>query len=280
MALSAGFVMPAQGHLAEPGHSPETESARSSIKAPGRIVSLDFCADQFVLKLAERRQILALSPDAEKPFSYLREQARGIVTVRPRAEEVVPLKPDLVVRSFGGGPRIEQLLAGAGIPVVQVGYALNLAYVETLIVRLGERFGQPLAAARLTARMQRRQAELRRAGEPRSVLYVTPSGVTGGPDTLAHTLVRTAGHVNYQQQPGWRALPLEDLVYRRPDLIATAFFADAGRSDMHRWSTIRHPLARALMHDIPVVPLRGAWTACTGWFLMDAVEALAGAGRT
>ncbi|PZU18112.1 MAG: iron ABC transporter substrate-binding protein, partial [Citromicrobium sp.] len=31
--------------------------------APRRIVSLDYCADQYVLKFADREDILALSPD-------------------------------------------------------------------------------------------------------------------------------------------------------------------------------------------------------------------------
>ena len=39
------------------------------------LVSLDYCADQFVLALADREQILAVSKDAERRFSHLREKA-------------------------------------------------------------------------------------------------------------------------------------------------------------------------------------------------------------
>ena len=68
---------------------------------PMRIVSLDFCADQYVLKLADRGSILALSPEAVMAHSYLREQAAGLRSVRPLAEDAIALQPDLVVRSYG-----------------------------------------------------------------------------------------------------------------------------------------------------------------------------------
>ena len=40
---------------------------------PMRIVSLDYCADQYVLKLVDRERILAVSPDA----GYHSPEARG-----------------------------------------------------------------------------------------------------------------------------------------------------------------------------------------------------------
>ena len=64
------------------------EPPRVEPSAARRIVSLDYCADQFVLGLAERRRILAVSPDADADFSYMRASAEGLRTVRPRAEDV------------------------------------------------------------------------------------------------------------------------------------------------------------------------------------------------
>ena len=72
--LVAGFAV-ACG-TASPPDRPEGPASR--------IVSLDYCADQFVLGLADRERILALSPDAVKDFSYLRAEAAGLPAVRPR----------------------------------------------------------------------------------------------------------------------------------------------------------------------------------------------------
>ena len=63
----------------------------SAVQPPGpqRVVSLDYCADQYVLKLLPRSRILALSPDATRPFSYLNERAEGLPQVKPNAEDVL-----------------------------------------------------------------------------------------------------------------------------------------------------------------------------------------------
>ena len=69
--------------------APDGALVRGETGKPMRIVSLDYCADQYVLKLADREQILAISPDATGDFSYMREAARGVPTVRAAAEDDV-----------------------------------------------------------------------------------------------------------------------------------------------------------------------------------------------
>ena len=41
------------------------------------------------------------------------------------------------------------------------------------------------------------------------------------------------------------------------------------------WSASQHPIARQLLETRETVALDGAWTACGGWFILDAIEALA-----
>ena len=238
-----------------------------------RIVSLDYCADQYALKLAGRERILALSPHAERPESYMRRAAHGVRKVAPRAEEVLALKPDLVIRSYGGGPGAAAFFARAGVPVLQLGYAEDIAGVRAGLVEVARGLGEAERGEALAAEMDRRLAALRRAGGRREALYMTSGGVTTGPGTLIDELLRAAGHRNFQQEPGWRPIPLERLAYERPDLVAAAFYGREALLD--RWSAARHPLAAAQLHDRPVVALESAWTACGGWFLLDAVEALA-----
>ena len=117
-----------------------------------------------------------------------------------------------------------------------------------------------------------------RPGPPREVLYMTPAGVTAGEGTLVHELFVAAGLRNFQDRPGWNPLPLERLAYERPDLIAAAFF-ESKTNHVDNWSAARHPVARAQLRELPVVALEGSWTSCGGWFLLDAVEALATAGE-
>lgn len=251
---------------------------------PMRVVSLDYCADQYVLRLADRGQILAVSPDATKDFSYMREAARGLRTARPVAEDVLVLKPDLVARLYGGGPNAADFFRRAGVPVLQLGRASNvdegeLDSIPDLIRRAADALGRPERGAALAAEFRGRLDALRPRAAGETALYMTPAGATTGPGSLVHEVLLAAGLENFQRRPGWRPLPLERLAYERPDLVAAAFF-DSAAARVNPWSASRHPVARRRLAGPETVPLRGAWTACGGWFVLDAVEALAaGAGR-
>jgi len=244
-----------------------------------RVVSLDYCADQFVLKLLPRSRILAVSPDAEKHFSYMRVSAEGIQTVRPVAEDVLTMGPDLVVRSYGGGPNATRFFEGAGISVLQIPYADNIDGIRTTVQFLADRLGVPQRGAAIVAGMDRRLRKLGASGGDRSGLYMTPTGATSGPGTLIHEMLREAGLQNFETQAGWRSIPLERLAYEQPDVVAAAFFSADGINPS-LWSPMRHPVALQQMRDQPTVMLQGAWTSCSGWYLLDAIEALAAIGST
>lgn len=239
-----------------------------------RVISMDFCADQFVLKLLPRSRILAVSKDAEKHFSYMRDSARGIDKVRPVAEDVLTINPDLIVRSYGGGPHVTRFFERAGIPVMQIPFANDIDEVRKMIQLLADQLGVPERGAEVVEEMNRRLQNIVQSADVRTALYMTPTGVTSGPGTMIDEILRAAGLENFQQQPGWRSIPLERLAYEQPDLVAAAFFnADTNHPSM--WSAMRHPVARSQMLDQPTVMLQGAWTSCGGWYLLDAIEALA-----
>ena len=243
-------------------------------EAPRRIVSLDYCADQYVLALAEREDILALSPYSEEEYSYLRAEAAGIAKVRPVAEDVLSLKPDLIVRSYGGGPQAAEFFAAAGVPVVQIGYAATLADVPGVMEQAAADLQAENKGAAIIAEYQDRLEAIVPQPEARSVLYMTSGGVTTGPGTMIDEMFSAAGLVNFETRPGWHALPLERLAKEQPDVIASAFY-ETGADYMDAWSASGHPVARRQLRERPVVRLASAWTACGGWFLIEAIEALA-----
>ncbi len=249
-------------------------SPRAGDFRPMRIVSLDYCADQHVLRLVEPERILALSRDATREFSYLRELAAGLPTVRPMAEDVLVLGPDLVIRSYGGGPNAAVFYARAGVAVLDIGNADTIDEVMSTMENVAAGLGEPERGQAAVDEMRRRLAALPEASTAPRTLYMTPAGVTAGPGSLMHEVLRAAGLENYQQTPGWHSIPLERLAREPPELVAHASFG-AGAEHPDAWSAMRHPLARAQLADREVVPLEGAWTACGAWFLLDAVEALA-----
>ena len=249
------------------------------VRSTGRgIVSLDYCADQFVLGLAQRRDILAVSPDAGAAFSYMRAVAAGLPAVRPRAEDVLALRPDLVVRSYGGGPNARAFFERAGVPVLQIGFADDIDGARAVIRHAARGLGAPERGEWLIGEMDARLRAARVHAPGTRALYMTPAGYTAGPGTLVDDLFAAAGLDNFQSRPGWRPLPLERLAYERPDLVAEAAFGE-GTSHDDAWTAFRHPVARRAARSVPAAVIDGATTSCGAWFLADAVAALAAVHR-
>ena len=241
---------------------------------PQRVISLDYCADQWLLKLLPRDRILALSPDATRSFSYLRREAVGVPTVRPRAEDALVLRPDLVVRSYGGGPGAVAAFERAGVAVLQLPFTETLADVRAASLSVASALGEPAKGRAIATEWDRRHAALPSPRRRVSALYLTPGGVTSGRDTLVGEMMTAAGLTNTAPAPGWSPLPLERLAGRQPDLVVAGVF-DGSASGVDRWSAARHPVSARLLASRPVVALPGAMTACGGWFVMDGVEAMA-----
>ncbi len=239
-----------------------------------RVVSLDYCADQYVLELLPRASILAVSPDAEQEFAYHRERAAGLPAVRPVAEDVLALRPTLVVRSYGGGPLALAFFERAGIPVVQVPFADDIDGIRRAVTAVAGELGVPERGAAVVADMDARLAAIDAGPGTRTALYLSAGGATSGPGTLVHALLVAAGYRNYESRPGWHSVPLERLVDAEPDVVVASFFGGAAERTAW-WSAMRHPVARRHLSGRDTVLLPGALTACGAWFAVDAVEELA-----
>ncbi len=239
-----------------------------------RIFSADYCADQLALALADREQIAALSVDAEKDFSYLREKATGLHQARADAEEVTAARADLVLRYWGGdAARLQRL----GVKVVTLGYAADFDAVKMNVRTAARAIGQVDAGAQVIADIDRRLARLAvRPPADISALYVTPGGVTAGAGTMIDAIFRAAGVRNAAAAAGlsfWPPLSAEALILAPPQFMATGFFtADSER--INHWSASRHPALKRALRGVPRIDLPADVLACPGWFSLDAAEAI------
>jgi iron complex transport system substrate-binding protein len=250
------------------------EPATRSGAAPS-VVSIDYCADQYVLALAERTQILGLSPRARQAFSYHRDRAVGLATVDPSAEAILNADPALVVRFWGGNRRLVSMLHRTGIDTVNIVYGHDSATLFDNLSKVAAALGRTEAAADLIADWRRRMAALetkRRLGL--RALYLTPSGTTGGSGTDIDGMIRLAGLDNLAAElgyHGWRTISLEELVLNPPDVFIGSFFddRDVARSS---WSPARHPRLSELMGVVRTVAVPGRFLSCSGLFSVDAAE--------
>jgi iron complex transport system substrate-binding protein len=248
--------------------------------APQRIVSLDYCADQFVLALADRDQIAALSRGAHRDDSYFRDRARGVRQIRGTLEEVLALRPDLVVRNWGGPWDAEQVYGRFGAPVLQVGDTPNFAAAREDLLDAAQRLGHADRGEAIAADLDLRLARLR-ANAPANAppaMYLSAGGAVAGSGTMMNAVIEAAGARNLNTHESWAVLPLERMVETPPALVALGFF-DSGREQMNAWSPSRHPALRHALAQARTVRLPPATISCEAWYAIDAAERIAAALR-
>lgn len=242
---------------------------------PPSVISLDYCSDQYVLALADRTQILALSNEARDPHSFYRERAKGIALVRANAEDILPFKPDIVVRQWAGGQRLLSVLGRLDIPSTSAEFGNDVDVVERNLIKFGIALGQK-ERARATADEMRDALGVLRA-KPRSDLvaaYVTPGGVTAGTDSFINAIIEEAGFKTSAAQleiTGWPPLPLEHLILNPPDVIIGSFFDMSSHRDSN-WSAARHAHVRKMLKEIPTIYVPSAYLSCNGLFYAKAIR--------
>src|SRR5205807_7283101 len=194
-----------------------------SADAPQRIVSLNVCADELLLALAEREQIAALSIYAADPtLSFLAPDASGIRHDTATAEQVVALQPDLVFAGTITKRATREILTRLGYkltllaPARTVDQSIEQIRQVAAIVGHSER-GEALVAAiegaRARAKSAVADASLTAAAYQRRG-YITGSG------TLNADLLTTVGLIDVGGTLTGGAggfVPLERLVAHPPD---------------------------------------------------------------
>ena len=248
------------------------------------VASLDFCADQYVLALADADQIVGVSPHAETEFSYLAQKAAGIPKIRPTAEEILVLEPDAVVRLWGGGYGAKDTLERYGIPVVQVSLAVTLEETKANLLAVGEALGHLDRAEAIAADLDTRLSAIHVVPQTERpvALYVTPSGTTSGRGTFIHEMMVTAGVENMSAELGtspWHPVNLEALALSPPDMIVAGFF-DLRSGKLSNWSLSRHEFLRRQGDIRPVARIPSREIACAAWFVVDAIEEIAATRRS
>ena len=126
------------------------------------MLSLDQCADQYVLALSPRAAVVGLSTRADDADSRLRTLAAGLPKRRVDLESALAVQPQVVVRYWGGEPRLTRALEARGVRVVTIAEARDFAGVRANIRHVAAALDKRTAGEGLIARMDARLAARRR----------------------------------------------------------------------------------------------------------------------
>ena len=237
---------------------------------PRRLVATELCADQWLLQLAEPRNIAALSYQAARPsLSVYAEDAQNFAQHDGSAEAILALKPDFVLAGAWTSPRLLDALARLGVPSRRVPAARALSQWQEQVRALADVLqADPKRRAALLAQVPP-AALARQEGKqrPRAAIYHA-GGYSSGAETLAHDMVEAAGAAHMGAQwgaQGWVHAPLERLLAAAPQLL----ILDAPRPEQKperqlAGLKLRHAALRRLKAQTPVYLMpEPAWLCLT-----------------
>lgn len=252
-------------------------AAAPGMAAPKRIVSLSLCADQYLLALADPSQIVALNRFSHDPaMSWGVAKARAFPAIRGSAEEMLTLRPDLVLTSGFGAPAALAVLGSRKVKVVDLPWDDRFESIERTIRQVAALVGHPQRGEALIAAMRRRLAAIGTPpGRGRVAAYYQRRGYLTGQGTLIDEMMRRVGLTNLAtrlNRPMLSYVSIEAMAVARPDFL----IVDHGGTVRDKGTEmLEHPLLSRAVPASRRINIPEALTTCGGPSYPDAIEALA-----
>lgn len=251
---------------------------------PRRIVSINLCADELLMALADPDQIASLSIYATDPkLSFLAERATAFRHDAREAETVVDIDPDLVLAGRYTKRATRDMLEALGYRVELLDAARSIDGSIDQIRHVAALIGHPDRGEALIAEIE---AARRRAADstgvetaPTAAVYQRRGYVTGG-ETLTSELLDAVGLTNAGGElAGARGgfVRLEQLMAAPPDYLVVAAPtikpADQGEA------LLAHPALVSLFPQDKRIILPERLTVCGGPSLPAALDWLSAEAR-
>jgi iron complex transport system substrate-binding protein len=246
-----------------------------------RVASLNPCLDTILVHLADRAQIAALSHYARDPqSSTIAQQARALPFTYESAEEIVALRPDLVLASVHSSLATRQALARLNIEIATFGVPNSVEESIAQITSVADRIGQSARGRELAERIQTAIAQSERGATRRPIqaLIFQPTGLVAGAGTLVNEVMTRLGFENVAARYGitfWGNARLENLLADPPELLLSGRVGDGAPTWAERLVT--HPALARISHQMRRAAFPEACLYCGGPVLLETTRALTAA---
>lgn len=233
-----------------------------------KILSLDLCADQWLLWLFPHEEIAAITHLAKDPhISYFAERAQGLPTHDGRIETILQRGATTVIADSYIDPHKEMMLKKMGIKVIVLP---PLNSIDTLakridfLLELYPKLSTLLIDAKASIhRLKKKFLKAKTKGNAkRKGIFLTMGGLVAGPKTFLSEWLLTESIENSHQyrlhNRGWEYTTLEEIFSLEPQLI----LCNSGpkfKASSHLLSC-HHPLVKK--KGIPTCDLTPAFTYC------------------
>lgn len=257
--------------------------ARAEAARPQRIVSINLCADELLLRLADRERIASVTWWArDAGDSNVAALAKGVPANHGLAEEIMALRPDVVLAGVYSPQNTIDILRRLGVHVVQFDVPNSLDDVRFEIRRLAAAIGEQARGETLIAEIDARFAALapQAHAPPLRAVVLRPNGITAGKASLVEDIMRRAGLENLAAEldkGNYLQIPLEAVALQGADIVIVDGESDGPPS--LATETLNHPVVAALGRRVRIVSMPAKLWTCGGPNLVDAAQRLIAATR-
>ena len=227
---------------------------------PQRILSMHLCADMLLLQLVPKSRIAGVTYLAHDGAQALFPGAdAGIAVNHGTAEDIIRLKPDLILADSFSTPLTRRLAKAIGAPILEVDYATSFDDIRRNLRQVGAAVGEPARAETLVAGMD---ADLVRiatppVGGPVRVIAWSGGDSVPGRGTLSGRIIEAAGAVNIAARPGqaYATLDVEQVLAARPAALLYGGLGPRrpslrGEESQHRALRQAYPGRRIAFSDV------------------------------
>ena len=212
---------------------------------PVRVMSLNLCADAYLMGFATKNQVIALTPQSrDASLSAFHEKAQAYPISDGRIESIAALNPDLVIVSSYSDPLRNRLIEQLGIAIVSLDAANSFDGARGDIIKLGEKIGRRREARAYLQALDDALAKAQNAArkvKPK-ILPLQRRNLTAGRGHIIDEIISRAGAVNDgRSQAGhvMRRVSLEQALAASSDYILLN--ERAGRPDSRGMEFLSHP---------------------------------------
>jgi iron complex transport system substrate-binding protein len=252
--------------------------AADSARKPERIVSMNLCVDELVLRLADLRNIASVTwLSRGSGISNVAKLAEQVPINHGLAEEIIPLNPDLVLAGSYTARTAVALLKRSNIPLMDLDVPNSIDGVRRQYLEYGEILGERERGERIVAEMDDRLAKL--AAEAPSVraraIVLNPNGITVGQGTLADDIMTRAGLENVAATlkiDNYGQIPLETIVTQGIEVLILSASRDGPPAIATE--VLKHPVLARISERTRLVAMPTHMWTCGGPAVVDAVELL------
>ena len=213
-------------------------------KRPHRILTLSMGTDEIMLGLVAPSDMAAVNALLDDPASSNITELAGAIDVKvkdPSLEEILAMRPDLIIVPDWGDTSLVPSLRDAGIPVVVCKGAKSLSDIKETIRLLAAAAGVPARGDALIEKMDVRLRSIEEKvaqipeADRKSVVLLSLMQTYGGSGSSFDEACRLAGVINGRAAIGiadGQVMTKEDLLRINPDILFLPTYTDHGRYDV------------------------------------------------